>query len=641
MELTRMITGIACGLVALLFQSVVVRPSASDLRRAHAMLSGVWQYVSYTENGESLGPQLVRERLAQGGRLTIGERVVRSANPVTGKPEIKGYRINPAATPRQIDFVCEDDSIQRGIYMFENDNLLICYNLREGSNRPDSFEAPARSERVLARLETVGPPGESRAPLDEPPLIRAPGRGFSGAAVAASEGQVAPTREELRRAHGLLTGVWRIESMVDSGELLGSRLIRNSMAADGRVTVSQRAIELLDPETGQTRVLSYRINPAETPRQIDVIGEDNETLRGIYKIEEDELVICLNHVGSGERPGQFDAPRGSGLILMRLSMADSQPKAIPDLTPLPAPDEAGTSIQNGSSAPALDSKDGDDVKFASFTKTSATLPPKPSAAELARAHEILAGRWDFISVVRDGETYNDQLIRRKLAEDGQMVIGDRVFQVTAPGSKERRVSAFKINPAATPSQIDVISHLDSQMQGIYKIEGDELWLCLHRREDGERPVSFEAPAGSGNVLMRLRMAEEEPAPAAVEPGPEPMPPTPEELARQRAERVRQMLVGSWVTSDNRGSLTLVLRPDGTYMATRNWSRAVKRLFAGRQSTTQGRWSYDKGIVRTNVTATNESKLQGRSFASRIQSIGTETAVATDILGQTQTYRRLR
>lgn len=611
------------------------RPSDSELRRAHAMLAGVWHYSEYAENGERLGPQLVLEKLAQGGRLTFGERVVRSANPVTGKPEIKGYRINPAATPREIDFVSEDDSIQRGIYMFENDDLVLCYNLREGADRPTTFDAPAASDRVLARLEATGQPGQPQT-LADPPLISTPSRPRRDTSVIPSEDERAPTREELRRAHDLLTGVWQISSMVDSGDLLGSRLIRQSMAADGRVTINQRAIEFLDPESSHARILSYRINPSANPRQLDVINEDDTPLRGIYRIQNDELVFCLNHQPDGERPTSFDSPRGSGLMLMRLAMADPQSNTLPGLEPPPREEPAKSEPRNQPS-PVPDGG----VKFASLVSTSSTVAPRASATELARAHEILAGPWDFVSVVRDGETYNQNLIRRKLAQDGQMVIGNRVFQVKAPESGEKRVSAFMINPSASPSQIDVISQLDAQMRGIYKIDGDELWLCLNRREDGERPTTFEAPAGSGNVLMHLRMAEEEPAPAAVEPGPEPAPPTPEELARQRAERVRQMLVGSWVTTDNKGSVTLVLRPDGTYLATRNWSRAVKRLFAGRQSTTQGRWTYDKGIVRANVTASSDSKLQGRAFTSRIQSIGTETAVATDILGQTQTYRRLR
>jgi uncharacterized protein (TIGR03067 family) len=516
---------LAFGLFAGIAEAGEPSPSESELRRAHALLSGVWEYVSLTDNGESLGLPLVRERLAQNGRLTIGDRVFRFVNPLSGKPRVNAYRINPSASPRQIDFTTEDDTIQRGIFQFENDELIICYNKRASGDRPTEFSAQEGSDHVLFRLRVAQSSSPDRPDVESTPLIR-PSLTIATSGEHVTEQAESPeaSASELRQAHDLLTGVWEITSLEESGESLGPRLIRHSLASNGRITVNQRALELIDPESGETRVLSYRINPATTPRQLDVVNESGGVVRGVYKIEGSELLVCMNHEVGADRPAAFESPRGSSLMLLRLKMLDAEP------TPAPKLDHNPERIETPSpeTEPAPGQPADNSVKFASRT-TPATLsaPRRATESELRREHQLLTGTWKFVSVERNGETFGANLIRAKIAEDGLMTIGDRALRVVAPGSREKRLTAFRVNPTTTPAQIDVINQLDTELKGIYRFEGDELVLCLHNSEDGARPSDFSAPAGSNNTLMRLQMSE--PAPSAQQIHPDPPAPTPEEL----------------------------------------------------------------------------------------------------------------
>ena len=48
-----------------------------------------------------------------------------------------------------------------------------------------------------------------------------------------------------------------------------------------------------------------------------------------------------------------------------------------------------------------------------------------------------------------------------------------------------------------------------------------------------------------------------------------------------------MLVGTWTTTDLKGTFTIVLRPDGTFSATRIWSRPWKKLLGPRLECVRG------------------------------------------------------
>ena len=212
---------------------------------------------------------------------------------------------------------------------------------------------------------------------------------------------------------------------------------------------------------------------------------------------------------------------------------------------------------------------------------------KPTESEIKRVHELFSGNWDILGITEDGNELGPELIRQRFAQGGRVQFGARGIAIVNPKSEERRITTYRVDPSKSPSQIDVTTQFDSILKGIYKFEGDRLTVCLARHEDGARPTEFEARGGSDRALFQLQLSRPDPkprpAPAA------PARPAPAEESPVPAESARRMLIGSWTTTDLKGTFTIVFRPDGTFSATRIWSKSWKKLLGPASDTSEGDW----------------------------------------------------
>ena len=79
---------------------------------------------------------------------------------------------------------------------------------------------------------------------------------------------------------------------------------------DGKVVTLQNGKEVDGLE------LTLKLDPTTTPKLLDVVLPDGQTLEGIYKLEEGRWTICL-HIDPGvkNRPTTFESPPDSKLIL--------------------------------------------------------------------------------------------------------------------------------------------------------------------------------------------------------------------------------------------------------------------------------------------------------------------------------------
>jgi uncharacterized protein (TIGR03067 family) len=476
-----------------------------------------------------------------------------------------------------------------------------------------------------------------------------------------------PTPAALERAHSLLAGTWTVAEITDDGEPMGSSLIRAKLAEGGRIRIANRLIQITSPETGETRSLAFRINPARSPREIDVISPDDRIVQGIYRIEDDSVFLNLQLNTESTRPTAFEAPTGSGRMLIKLTLAkDEKPAPVEATTPTvvievqkvetPAPVATPTPAPVATPAPAPAPAPAPTTT----TTASLTTQRRPTESEIERFRELFKGEWDILSILDDGEDLGPTLIRERFAENGRIEFGTRAFAIVNPRTEARRVKAYRIDPSRTPSEIDVSTQFDDLLKGIFRFEGERLTICLSKHEETARPTRFEAPAGSDHMLIELRLATlAEPSRSAASapkvvtasetrpfaaPAPAPaaaLTPAPAASVTDREATIRRMLKGSWASTDPKGDLTVVFQDNSTFVATRVWSKSSRRLFGPASDSSNGTWNFAGNMLTASVRSTTDRKMAGHTVYGRVNSIGEDTMVVTDAFGSVRTFRRLR
>jgi hypothetical protein len=216
--------------------------------------------------------------------------------------------------------------------------------------------------------------------------------------------------------------------------------------------------------------------------------------------------------------------------------------------------------------------------------------------------------------------------------------------------------------------IEVIEPIDEVLRGVFKFEDDRLVVCLRRRSDGEVPADFNAPAGSHNMLIQLRMVDNsrKPAPSAGVVSPSSVAPirsasiqTPavaaptaapaasaasdpaiDPIVAARQLKIRTMLVGTWTHQDPQGTVTTALFNDGTFQSTRRWNDAAGQFLNGR-TTSSGKWTYNRGYVSCTVDRSTDPEAVGQVIKNRVHSIGDQSVTYIDLVGRIQHGTRIQ
>ena len=436
--------------------------------------------------------------------------------------------------------------------------------------------------------------------------------------IAWIQDDVKPTATELRRAHQMLAGPWTIVSATDDGDDVGADMLRRKLVKDGRVVIKNRTITHVNPETGETiveRVLDQsRQAPARDQPDLDRRPDPARRLQVRGRRAGDLL---------RRRPQARAAERFR--VQARLVADRAPPRKPPADKTATRRDRrrASTSPRRRPRTRPIDRRFG--VAPAGGRRaTEAELNARPRLARRSLADPVDRGRR------RDPGGRVDPC--RRSPRTASFRIGSRGMSVISPGDEHKRLWAYRIDPATSPKEIDLITQFDTILKGDLHVRGDRLIVCAAKSEDDPRPSVFEAPAGSRRVLYTLQTIKpSRPAPKPVRAAAGP--------ARCRARAVARGEGPSSRAEDSRHDRRLVdddrlqgdpghrLPPDGTFPRPGRWRK--KRLFEPATKSFNGAWTFGQSRLTAQRTGTTDRNMLGYSYIGRVQSIGERHMVAAD------------
>ncbi len=157
------------------------------------------------------------------------------------------------------------------------------------------------------------------------------------------QAQPAGPDAELRR----LRGKWRIVELVDDGTVIPPDQIKTWLPSGGRVEIADNGLIFENRLEGTKRIKTFSIDPATYPKQLVVVAQEKVESRGIYRFDDERLVVCLGIPALTAPPTDFSAHQGSRRMMMVLERDTGSPAELQlvDLPPPPrnpAPSPAAT-----------------------------------------------------------------------------------------------------------------------------------------------------------------------------------------------------------------------------------------------------------------------------------------------------------
>jgi uncharacterized protein (TIGR03067 family) len=262
---------------------VFVEEQGEKADKEQEMFQGTWQLTGFTGGGNKKDDSETAQfkLVFKGNTITI-----------TGKGDDKHgtFKLDSTKKPKHIDVFPEDGGPKKieGIYELTGDSLKIC-GTEEGP-RPTEFKSPDGSNTILVELKRV--------------------------AAKKVEKKTPVTPVEQNAKSDPISGVWKLLSARGNGEdatreYIDAARLTMTFETDGTVDVKAA----VKHEKG-----TFKIDRGAEPHQITfTVPEKNETVAGIYKIDNGKLVLCLPDVAANrDRPKSFSADKGTNQIMFIL-----------------------------------------------------------------------------------------------------------------------------------------------------------------------------------------------------------------------------------------------------------------------------------------------------------------------------------
>jgi uncharacterized protein (TIGR03067 family) len=111
-----------------------------------------------------------------------------------------------------------------------------------------------------------------------------------------------------------IVGSWKLEKMTMAGKELPAKELVFEFTRDGKMLAH-------DPGRPERELGTYKLDQANRPAEIDwfLDSKNEQTLRGIFRINGDTLTICIDDGLDSVRPARFESPAGTRRMLWTLS----------------------------------------------------------------------------------------------------------------------------------------------------------------------------------------------------------------------------------------------------------------------------------------------------------------------------------
>src|SRR5262249_36951339 len=119
------------------------------------------------------------------------------------------------------------------------------------------------------------------------------------------------------------------------------------------------------------------------------------------------------------------------------------------------------------------------------------------AGDAKTDEELFPGTWNVSSLENGGQKETEEKVKQL-----SIVFREGGKAVVKTEQKETEVT-WQLDATKKPRQISLTDG-NKTLEGIYKLEGDTLTLCLAEVGKETRPTEFASPAGSRTLLIVLK-----------------------------------------------------------------------------------------------------------------------------------------
>ena len=130
-----------------------------------------------------------------------------------------------------------------------------------------------------------------------------------------------------------LQGAWEVNSLIENGEVVSLKSVRETMIRDGVLTIEGNLMRFTNPVNNKKRELAFVLNPDQNPRTIDLTSTDKMGSKGIYMLDTNNLLLCLCAHDSNERPTIFASTPASKSMLFSMRKLTGNTPVVPPTVP--------------------------------------------------------------------------------------------------------------------------------------------------------------------------------------------------------------------------------------------------------------------------------------------------------------------